>query len=55
MTKQETKTTWWKEYNRLGAQVTANRLRMRGADAAEKRRLIRENHELMVKMNELIR
>ena len=45
----------WEEYNRLGAQVTENRRRMRGADADEKRRLIRENHELMTKMDEITR
>ena len=45
----------WAEYDRLGDKIIENRIRMRYADRAEQRRLIRENHDLMVKMDELTR
>lgn len=45
----------WAEYNRLGDKVNENRIRMRYADRDEKRRLVRENCELMHKMDELTR
>lgn len=45
----------WAEYNRLGDKVNENRIRMRYADRAEKRRLIRENHNLMERMDEITR
>ena len=49
MTKQAKKA--WAEYNRMGDKVTENRKAMRTASADEKRRLIAENHELMVAMD----
>ena len=45
----------WAEYNRLGDKVIENNIKMRYADRAEQRRLIRETHDLMVKMDELTR
>lgn len=45
----------WTEYNRMGEKVTANRRAMRTASESERRRLVRENHELMVAMDAISR
>lgn len=44
---------FWREYNRLAETLNKNRTAMADADRDEKRRLIRENNEIMTAMNRM--
>ena len=44
---------FWSEYNNLAAELNKNRTAMADASTDEKRRLIRENNEIMTKMNRM--
>lgn len=44
---------FWSEYNRLAAKLNQNRTAMADADRNEKRRLIRENNDIMIEMDQM--